>query len=122
MTAVNTLKILHEKRTWAEARDNCVSLGGKLFADLDGTETQINSLQQLLTERGRVWEYWLGIYANSSKIWKTTDDDLVNEELLIWDQGEPNNPHQTLYSISLTAEFLNDDDPRSELASICDME
>ena len=122
METMNSIKIVTETKTWPLARDNCVSLGAKLFANLDGTGSQIDSLQHVLTSQGQQNErHWLGIYSNTPGIWQNTNSQVMGDDLLRWNEGEPNNFGQDFYAILLTTLYLNDATPDQIIASICDM-
>ena len=123
MKAMSSLIIVTETKTWPLARDNCVSLGGKLFANLDGTESQIDSLQHVLTSQGQQNElHWLGIYSFDWETWENTDGEVMGDDLLRWNDGEPNNFGHDFLSIALTTAYLNDATPNYEYASICEID
>ena len=45
---VISIKIVKTLKLWPEAKDHCNATGGKLFAKLDGTKNQIDSLRRVV--------------------------------------------------------------------------
>ena len=52
------LKFVKERKSWTQARDNCMALGGHLFHSIDGTVGQL----QFLYTRNFMESSWIGIY------------------------------------------------------------
>ena len=62
-----------ELKTWEEAKENCVSMGGKLFSKIDGTRQQVNFLFNKVGGN-----HWLGIYTVDHKTWIDTDGNSID--------------------------------------------
>ena len=56
-TTVYWFQRVYEKQTWSKAIEKCETLGGRLFADLDGTTFQ----QDLMINNIPAAYYWLGL-------------------------------------------------------------
>ena len=69
-----------DELTWEEAKDNCVDLGGKLFYDLDGTIDQLHVLYKNVGKKN----FWVGVYADASRIWRNLEEVIVADSLLAW--------------------------------------
>ena len=66
LKVVSWLHFVRRGLNWFEAERNCESLGGRLFADVDGTATQL----QFLLDRMGDQHYWLGIRTFDRIQWK----------------------------------------------------
>ena len=66
--------------SWNEAKEHCVELGGKLFYDLDGTMTQLDSLFNRMGGR----TIWVGVYADDNRYWRNLREEMVASHKLIW--------------------------------------
>ena len=68
-------------KTWEDARDNWVELGGKLFFNVSGTKEQLDFLYNKMNEHG----HWLGIYTKDHNSWIDVNGNVVDHWCLLWD-------------------------------------
>ena len=113
------LKFVLVQKTWTEARDNCFSMGGKLFFNVDGTSDQLQTLYDKMG--GQV--AWVGMYTEDHITWNNSAGEILNTDLFIWRSGEPNNDGGDEYHLVLGygGAVLNDMSQTLRFASICDM-
>ena len=114
------MKFVNEVKTWQQAKENCEQIGGKLFHDLDGTQTQID----LLLEKMDRADHWLGIYRDTSSVYRTVENKTIDKSLLKWRAGEPTETtehHVGNSVVLLVNRGLNDFSEQKLLQSICDM-
>ena len=81
---VTFIKWVKEKKTWSDAVDNCLLIGGKLFANLDGSTTQLDFFFQHLDMKS----HWLGVYTTNHEVWLDTEGNEVDNSVLHWDEDQ----------------------------------
>ena len=107
-----------EGLSWQNAKTHCESLGGSMFSNFDGTESQL----LFFAEKFNNQHFWLGVYTNDHQDWLSVDDDdVVDPELLRWRDGEPNNGGGNSNYVSSKDGSLGDDQEHHEVSSVCDI-
>ena len=115
------LKFISEKSSWAQARDNCVSLGGRLFSKLDGTEAQARFLFEK-SGREPSWSGYIKNYEQGVNSFVTVDGDRVPNDVFHWGPGELTSAHEKYVAIGWAGEYYQVDVPDEyTLRSICDL-
>ena len=118
--------LVKEKMTWIEAKNNCDALGGKLFWNLNVRWTKVRSLWTQLGEE----DYWIGIHTDDHIVWKNVHNEVMQDSLLNWRSGEPDNNQDSEYVVAVKGiessagsrwVRLSDEDVNLQLASVCDM-
>ena len=106
---------------WAQAAQNCLEKGGKMFANVDGTKSQLDFLFDKLGGA-----YWLGIWTIDHKTWLDTDSQPIDSGLLVWDPSQEfnsgGNQHHVGYWREGKWHYLSDVNQfKYSLYSVCDM-
>ena len=109
---------VREGRSWLASKANCESLGGKLFYNVDGTESQL----MFFAEKLNYHFFWLGIYTKDHVDWLTVDDYIISDPAqLNWKDGQPENVYGDSDYVSSKDGALSDNQEHHEMYSICDM-
>ena len=112
------LKFIKNKLNWTAAKKNCLLLKGKLFYDMDGTDSQLAFLSQKMGGE----THWLGIYTEDHKIWKSIEGTTISNDTLKWIPGQPNNhKNRQFYVTNVKNGGLNDVRHNHLFESVCDM-
>ena len=109
---------VREGRSWLASKAHCESLGGKLFYNVDGTESQL----MFFAEKLNYHLFWLGIYTKDHVDWLTVDDYIISDpDLLNWKATQPQNAYGDSNYVSSEEGVLSDDREYHKMYSICDM-
>ena len=108
-------------KTWEDARDNCVELGGQLFFNVNGTKEQLDFLYHKLNEQN----HWLGIYTRDHNSWIDVNDHVVDDWRLLWDPNKKFNAKGFQYHVAnfrlKYSSYLNDRNQNEIFQSVCDI-
>ena len=116
---ISWFKFVHANKTWNEAKENCVSLGGNLFSAVDGTWKQLRFLSDKMFKK----DFWIGILTEDHVTWKNVDGDPIPNELLIWGQIGANNLNGEEYHVIVNGGggYLADRKERDKYGSVCQL-
>ena len=96
-------------------------LGGKLFANLDGTRKQLDFFFEKLQNES----HWLGVYTTNHSVWLDTEGHKVDNAFLHWDPAQGFNFENKQYHVCNYKrdqfKYLNDMNENWRFYSICDM-
>ena len=81
------IKWVRATMTWPAARAHCVSLGGQLFHNFDGTAAQLVWLATKVKD-GQGFS-WLGGYSYDYVTWYNVYNQVINPSVLLWSAGQP---------------------------------
>ena len=88
-----------------EAKNYCEQIRGKMFFNVDGTESQLELFWEKLDNQ----VHWLGILTDDHKLWKTVYGVPIDDSLLTWNQGQPNNmDNNQFYVVNYPYKYLED--------------
>ena len=88
-----------------EAKNYCEQIGGKMFSNVDGTESQLEFFGEKLDNAS----HWLGIFTDDHVVWKSVDGIQIDDSLLIWNPGQPNNmDNNQFYVVNYPPIYLED--------------
>ena len=118
------LQWVKQPKTWTQARDYCVQLGGELFSNVDGTKSQLDFFFDKLGQQS----HWLGIYTTNHVSWLRVDGSPVDDSLLYWDPLQVfnvgnNQKHVANFELVENKQYryLNDRNKGDMYLSICDL-
>ena len=117
---VTWYKWVRKSLSWTNARDNCKELGGTLFSKINGTTEQLDWFKQVLQTEGEAC-HWLGIYTQNREEWKTKEGFVLDDSLLKWKKGQPNDNNGNQDYVANCGGYLEDENDADAAPSICDM-
>ena len=115
------LQWVTKSKTWTQARDYCVQLGGELFSNVDGTKKQLDFFFDKLGQES----HWLGIYTTDHVSWFSVNGSTIDKYLLCWDPIQAFNlenkqKHVASYILEKDGyKYLNDRNQGEMFWSIC---
>ena len=118
------LQWIHDRKSFEDARDHCVTLGGSLFHDLNGTVEQLQLLWSKTDKRPTDWggfdSYFIGGTRRNDGQWVGVNGEVFDPDNLIWYPGEPdaNGDSMGAWSYRDVYGLANTDSPSG---FICDM-
>ena len=97
---VSWLIFIREQLPWEAANDHCLSLGGRLFFELDGKLDQIN----FLISKMDVDTFWLGLfYSEVEASWMAIDGEVMDSKIL-WGAHQPDGSGGDYFAGIMTAD------------------
>ena len=114
------VKFVREKKNWVDAAKICEGMDGHLFDSLNGTEEQL----LFFAKKFNTDNYWVGIwtYANTNqKEWKNMKHDVVSEDILLWNEGQPDNVHGIETYVGMIGTRLSDHSYYHSKSILCEM-
>ena len=96
---------IKQEMHFIEAKNYCEQIGGKMFSNVDGTKSQLEFFWEKLDSQ----IHWLGIFTDDHVVWKSIDGLPIDDSLLIWHPGQPNNvDNSQFYAVNSPPIYLED--------------
>ena len=111
---------VREKKKWVDAKKICEGVDGHLFDSLNGTEEQL----LFFVEKFNTDNYWVGIWTlpgSNQTEWKNMKDEVVSQDILLWNNGQPDNFRGMETYVGLMGSRLNDHSDYHYRSILCEM-
>ena len=111
---------VRERKNWTDAAKTCENMNGHLFDSLNGTEEQL----LFFVEKFNTDNYWVGIWTlpdSNQKGWKNMKGEVVSHDILLWNEGQPDNDRGRDTYASMTGSRLSDQSYFHSRSILCEM-